>query len=440
MTRRATLAVLAALLLCAAATVTGWRARPARAAASLYAYQLNAEARAIQVFQDDPTGNARNAEGEVPEARANLNTGPVGYALATVAWPGPLAANAGSLILVASAQAPPQVTVLNDPVRAEARTGQNPPTTTYNDVPGTSLTATAKNDLVSADASVGSTLASTGTFGPARAAGKTALSGGSATSESSNIVNDIVLAGGAVTIKSVSSMAKATTDGSKGTGSASATVAGLTIGGQPASIDEKGLHIGASGQPVNEAANKAARQALSQGGIDIVLSAPTKEIKGSAATVTAGSLIVSWKPADNAVFGAIFGGAQASASGTPGGDETLSSLTGDTFGTGGPTSTGGAGAASGSSGDISSPGGIAGGSTLPAVAGQSGAATLARSAAPQVGLATTPAAAHGTLIKIREVVVLLLLAMIVAGALKGLSDYVLAVRLAATPCSLEDDE
>ena len=38
-------AVLAAVLACAAATATGWRARPARAAGTLYSYGLNAEAR-----------------------------------------------------------------------------------------------------------------------------------------------------------------------------------------------------------------------------------------------------------------------------------------------------------------------------------------------------------------------------------------------------------
>jgi hypothetical protein len=435
MKRRATFAVLAAVLACAAATATGWRARPARAAGTLYSYGLNAEAKGFQVFEDDPTASGHQAEGEVPLATASLNTGPVGYGLATVAWPGPLAANAGSLILVASNQAPPQVAALNDPVRAEARTGQNPPTTTYNNVPGTSLTATAKSDLVSADASVVNALASSGTFGPARAFGKTALVGGTGTAEASNIVNDISLAGGAVTIKSVSSSASAKTDGAKGSGKTSNAIVGLSIGGQPATIDEQGVH----------AANVAAQQTLSQAGIDIVLSAPTKEVKGSTATFTAGSLVVAWKT-DSSVVGAVLGGAQASAAGTPGLDDTLAGLTGDVAT---PGSAAGEGATTGSaSGSTSSAvGGTGAGGTgtvgsaaLPGVAGDAGATTAATSSIPQVGLAAAPAAAHGTLIKMREVVVLLLLGLILGAALKAMSDHVLADKAAAVPCSLEDGE
>jgi hypothetical protein len=435
MKRRATFAVLTAVLACAAATTAGWRARPARAAGTLYSYGLNAEAKGFQVFEDDPTASGHQAEGEVPLATASLNTGPVGYALATVAWPGPLAANAGSLILVASAQAPPEVKNLNDPIRAEARTGQNPPTTTYDNVPGTSLTATAKSDVVTADASVANTLASTGTFGPARAFGKTALVGGTGTAESSNIVNDVVLAGGAITIKSFSSSASAKTDGAKGSGKTSAAVVGLSIGGQPVTIDEQGVH----------GANAASQQALSQAGIDIVLSAPTKEIKGSTATFTASSLVVAWKT-DSSVFGAVLGGARASAAGTPGLDDTLVGLTG-TVATGSATSEGStAGPSGGPSGEAVGGAGAGAGtgavasSALPGVAGDAGAATPQPSAIPQVGLAAAPAAAHGTLIKMREVVVLLLLGLILGAALKAMSDHVLADKAAAIPCSLEEGE
>ena len=429
MKRRATFAVLAAVLACAAATATGWRARPARASGTLFSYALDAEARGFQVFEDDPTAPGHMAEAEVPETRANLNTGPVGYGLASVVWPGPLAANAGSLILVASAQAPPQVTVLNDPVRAEARTGQKPPTTTYNNVPGTSLTATATSDLVSADASVANTLASTGTIGPARALSKTALVGSTGTAESSNIVNDVVLAGGAVTIKSFSSSASAKTDGASGSGKTSTSVVGLSIGGQAATIDEQGVH----------AANAAAQQTLSQAGIDIVLSAPTKDVKGSTATFTAGSLVVAWKT-DSSIVGAVLGGAQASAAGTQGLDDTVAGLTGAVPTPGSAATEGATGSSSASTSSAVGGAGAVGSSALPGVAGDAGAAIPGASATPQVGLAAAPAAAHGTLIKMREVVVLLLLGLILGAALKAMSDYVLADKAAAIPCSLEDGE
>ena len=441
MSRRTAAALTLAVLACAAASIAGVRARPA-AAAPLFAYELRAEARAIQVFQDDPVGNARNAEGQVPEARANLNTGPVGYGLASVAWPGPLAANAGSLILVASADAPPEVTALNYPVRAESRTGQNPPTTTYTQVPGVSLTSTAKPDLVSADASVANTLADTGTFGPARASGKTSLSGSSGIAESFNVVNDVVLGGGVVTIQSVRSAAMATTDGTKSGGKASTTVVGLAIGGQPATIDESGLRIGDSSQPLNEAANAAARQALADAGMDIVLSAPTKEVKGAAATLTAGSLVVVWKPSDSALFSVVLGGAQAAVKGAPGTDDDAGSLTGISAGSG---AIGGETAATGSGGSARAgiSDSLGGGGALTGVAGGAGALTntgaVGDAAAPGVAIATAPASAHGRLIEYRELLVMIVLALTLGGLLKAMSEYVLAEKVAVVPCSLEDD-
>ena len=43
------------------------------------------------------------AAGLVPNAVAQLSAGPSGHALATMAWPGPLAGNAGSLVSILTA-------------------------------------------------------------------------------------------------------------------------------------------------------------------------------------------------------------------------------------------------------------------------------------------------------------------------------------------------
>jgi hypothetical protein len=306
-----------------AATALGtWRATPVHAAGSLFSYDFRAAARGYQTIEDDPSTGDRNAEGEVPEANATLSTGPVGAGLATVAWPGPLAANAGTLLLVVNPSTPPQATMLNDPVRAEAHTGQNPPTATYDTVPGTHLTATAKADRVDALATVQNATGDPGTFGPSNVHSTAVNQGGNGKATASSLVEDISLAGGAVRIGSVASAAEATTDGVKGAGTASTTVTGLTIAGQSASIDEQGLHIGSTGQPANAIANQIVDQTLSQAGIKIVLSAPTRDVDGATATMTAGSLVVSWKTSGSIVT-VVLGGARASATASPGGDDSV---------------------------------------------------------------------------------------------------------------------
>src|SRR5205823_13950599 len=123
--------------------------------------------------------------------------------------------------------------------------------------------------------------------------------------ESSSLVEDISI-GDVVKIKSVASSASATTDGVKASGTAATTVSGMTIAGQTATIDDQGLHIGAQGQPANAIANQIAAQALSKSGMQIVLSAPTKEVNGGAASMTAGSLVVAWN-AGQSVFTVTFG-------------------------------------------------------------------------------------------------------------------------------------
>src|SRR5438105_10497418 len=94
---------------------------PAHADATLSSFGLQSGARGWRWFDEDATNG--NQEAEVPESSANLANGPVGYGLASVVWPGPLASNAGSLILVLQPTAPPQATMLNDPVLAEVRSG-----------------------------------------------------------------------------------------------------------------------------------------------------------------------------------------------------------------------------------------------------------------------------------------------------------------------------
>ena len=346
---RVSAALLAAGLACGTAGVAMWQASPA-GAVELFSFELNAGARGVNVFSpalkdatlDDP-GAA------IGETEASLESGPVGHGMAAVAWPGPTAANGGTLLLVLQpgcgvtgpANIPNGATPLcpvpdeaaqqaNVPLRAEAQSGSEVPTSTNDQVPGVHLTATALKDKVSGDATVNKIGGALGSLGKivTHSDSSTSDAGGAAIGTST--VQDVSLGQGAVKIQSIISTAKATTDGTTAGGNGTTVISGLTIGGQPATIDQHGLHFGGSNQPANAVANQLAQQALGSAGIGMTLGAPTKEVKGSAAVVGAPSLVISIKMGD-ATWYLIFGGAKASVTGAPGDSSVVDDLLGGSF-------------------------------------------------------------------------------------------------------------
>ena len=426
--RRRGVAMVAVGVVCAIGGGLLWLlAPPARADAPLASFQVASGARGWRFFDEDATNG--NQEGEVPESSANLANGPIGYALASVVWPGPLASNAGSLILVLQPTAPPQVTALNNPIRAEARTGQNPPTTTNNNTPGTSMVATATPDLVEALATVNNSSGG-GSFGPSHTHAVTNLAGSSAKAASDSLVQNVSLAGGVVKIDSVASVAEATTDGTKSGGDAHTTVHGMTIGGQPATIDDKGLHIGSQDQPANAAANQIAQQALGKSGTSITLSQPDKETKDATTSVTAGSLVVSWNTGSGSIFTVTLGGAEATVTAAPGIDAGLSGVATPGGGDAGSGLQGATGtAAAPLSGGL--PEGGSTGAASPALTGTG--ATAGHTASPSLQLA-----ARGRLITTGAVVLAVVATVLVGFGMRRLSDSILAEPAAAV-CPLAED-
>ena len=291
------------------------------------AFSIAATAPGFQASEDRLAAASHpEGEGEIPESIAQLQTGPQGYALSSVAWPGPLVANAGSTAQLLNLGLPSSTTEnLNEPVRAEARTGSGPPTVTNNAYPGTTMTASAAADDVEADATTA------GAAGPAPAT----RSGNTETSSSAKLtgpagaeavatstVQHVSLAGGVVTIGSVTSSAKASVANFKGTGSGGTTVFDVRVGGQPAYLDQRGLHLGSNGPgvPVNAIASQLAQQALSGAGMKVAVSQPAIHTDGSRVSVDAGNVVFFWSPPNSQgeTFTATFGGASAAVAASPG--------------------------------------------------------------------------------------------------------------------------
>ena len=341
-------------------------------------YALSAAAKGVQLTfgepqycYTDPAG-LQGCDGDVPIATSSLSNGPSGSATAAVAWPGALAADVGSLIITASnGQVPDQARMLNDPVRAQVRTGQSPDTVSYDSVPGTTMKATAKSNLTSADAHVQAlSAASVGTFGPVSTVTRTQLTGPkSAIAKATSSASEIDVAG-VLHIDSVTSTATATTDGTTAKVTGKTTVTGATVAGVPVSIDERGVTVQGNSVALSTLTSTV-NSALSQAGMVLRVSEPQGKPLGSSATYNAGSLIAVFKPDATHMLSVVIGGAAVSVKagkafefGTTGG-----TFTGTTTGT--IPTTGG-----GSSGGLASVPGTTGGSVPSGTSGEPAPQTL----------------------------------------------------------------
>ena len=415
--------VAAGLVTAVSAVALGVSASPA-GGAELFSFDLRSGARAYTYFNEDAKDAGIGFPGvPVNESRAELQNGPVGYGLSSLGWPGPLASNAGSLILVLNPSAPPQANQANYPVRAEARTGPEPPTTENNTVPGTSMKATATADMVEATTTMGAAAGDPGAFGPtaSHALTKTTTSGGEAVSSSE--LRDVVI--GPITFESIVSVASAKTDGTKAEADAQTQVTGMEVGGQPAYFDDEGLKIGEQNQPANAVANQIAQQALEQAGFQIVIGVPTKEVDGATATATAPSIIITHPGGTNPGGGIILGGATAQVTGAPSLDDLLGDVVTDVDG-----------------GDLGSTGGTGdlGNTDVGSVVPDTPAPTTDTGSSSSGGVAISPQNTVATGKPIQPIVVILALfgAGLMALGARRLTDEVLAERAAAISCPLVD--
>jgi hypothetical protein len=420
-------------------------------------YSITATAPGVEVTEDEPSAQAHpEAQGAVPETSSLLSSGPVGYALSTVAWPGATGANGGQLVSLlfpgpagAVVPVPDAVTglvkgeasLLNYPIRAEARSGTSPDGS-YNKVPAADLTAHADANRVEGVAQVkGADQPGGATYGTMRSNSVSTLTNNQAKAVASSTVNNIALAGGAVKIASVTSTAQATSDGAKSTTGGGTTVADMTIGGQRAYFDQTGVHAGSAGQPVNAAADQILNQALAGFGMKTAVSTPQSQTSGATASYTAGSLVFTWVPPSNPsqnVFTVTLGGARVAVNATP---SFQSGVTTDTGAAGTDT---GAGAGAATAASAGSDTGGAGSSNLGGSTPLAGATPTAGAAAsggngqaqPTGTVGTSPVAFFGGIGSAWIVLTVAGAALVALGA-RRLADDLLTGRT-ATNCPLDD--
>jgi hypothetical protein len=284
----------------------------------LGAYSLSASAPAVQVRVAEPStcfsspAGTNGCEAVMPEAVSTLHNGPLGHALAAVVWPGVIASGAGSLLITAGgSQVPSQATLLNDPVKAEAYNNTGDHTVHDDTVPGSTMSATAYDDRVSATGSVQqSQVLPVGSFGKTTGTSSVRLDGADkAVATADSEVQDVTLAG-VVTIASVRSHAKAATDGKAASASGGTEVGAMSVAGIPVSVDARGVTAAGSTVPAKDA-QATVNKAMAALGMSIALSPAQGRPSGAAVTYTASSLVVVWG-APGSTETVVLGGANVS--------------------------------------------------------------------------------------------------------------------------------
>ena len=175
----------------------------------------------------------------VPEALATLNSGPVGYALASFAYPGPLVADLGAALAASGTETgiPPY------PVRAEAFFPSGPTEASEGDQ-GTEMTAVTEFGDSRAHSSYSGLHFGPAAFvGSSTATSQSVVEGGQVVSRARSLVSDVVLFGGIMTIESVVTDIVATSNGTAAGSAGRTRASGVSVLGMPAVIDDDGIRF-----------------------------------------------------------------------------------------------------------------------------------------------------------------------------------------------------
>ncbi len=271
-------------------------------------WTLNSTAAGVSVWYEQPNlpiPATPTLEFDLGYSQASFNAGPVGNANGAVLWPGAVVAGGGSelpLLLdpyleqyapsLAPALEPLVPTSVDYPAETTSAYPQGPDSATNDD--GTvAMNSSADENSSQANSSlgiVGGTAAQSGL--PAgmltvQAVGSsvedTVDNMGNADSTASSTLHGISFAGGLITIGELTTSAEATSDGNQGQVSGSSSAVGMTIAGEPVSIDSSGIHVLGNSENLLGSLVPTVDQILATAGITITLTNPTDTISGASA-------------------------------------------------------------------------------------------------------------------------------------------------------------
>lgn len=242
------LAIIGALLLLGTVGTFPARGQVGEEGPALGGFNLRSEASVFEYTYASPgllpTGDVI-FQASLPYSLAQLNSGPTGRALSSLAWPGPLLADLGVLIEqgVEEDQRPP-FRVPSYPVRAQAFTPQGPHAEETELAPGARMRAVAEGTLAHADTRFTGMMIP-GVFEAAGIASDatTEVVDDVATTTSRTVLTDVSVLAGLLRIGELVTEVVTTSDGEVGDARAVTSVADVTFAGVAATIDAEGIHL-----------------------------------------------------------------------------------------------------------------------------------------------------------------------------------------------------
>jgi hypothetical protein len=256
-----------------------------------------------------PVGDAQVGtitESDVPFARINVAEGPVIDALGSPVYPGDTEARLGSALGTFGVPGVP-----NEPVLAESNfppSPQYPTSARFNQGAAGSGAASASSTATETDASANADVTSAslpkapgGSAPVESASGDTSATtdiGSACVDATAQSRTGSVGIAGVIVIGGVVGYAAARSDGSTAVPEATLKVGAVTVGGLPAFIDAKGIHL-ASQQPVGAAVvqvvSSLLQKTLASNNMTIKLIEPTTTTKGALATADSGGVEITTK-------------------------------------------------------------------------------------------------------------------------------------------------
>ncbi|MCU1380881.1 MAG: hypothetical protein JWN29_3864 [Acidimicrobiales bacterium] len=221
---------------------------------------------------------------------ANVKSGGNAYGQAAALWPGSAAANLGPLLGTAAGQ--PIFTELIPPYPLAVDANQDEGEQSQGAPPGPLLRAKGEAGASDATSSAGGLDVPGIVHADAvTSTSRTAVEGRLLISEAAVTLTGVVLGDGAVTIDSLKTVARATSDGDHSTSTGSTVLSGLEIAGRAAELSEKGLT--SAGLPV-----AILEKALDDAGLTVsITEAGGSADGGSADRVSSGLVVTLVNPA-----------------------------------------------------------------------------------------------------------------------------------------------
>ncbi|MEX2538623.1 MAG: hypothetical protein WD646_08220 [Actinomycetota bacterium] len=262
-------------------------------------WDMGGKATSVQLVFDSPSlGVPATPTGELNLAysEATFKSGPTGYGLGSVLWPGQVVAALPPFLLgIIEEQAMQDIPLdlPTYPVRAETFYPAGPQDSSFQ--LGTLVMSSKAHDTFTEANSHLNSFAFPGIIdlGTQTSMTSSGFDTAGAVSMAEAAVSDLSL--GALTIDGVTTRVTARSDGTKGTVAGKTTVAGAQVAGFDVVIDNEGVRVAGSEGPGVAAAQLAVNQALAQAGISIELAPPVDTIAGPSASRSLGGVIVTMK-------------------------------------------------------------------------------------------------------------------------------------------------